>query len=135
MEDLSKLYEKYKEELTDDLSIDDFNLHDKQMKLPGIKHKWVARLIQMKSERGRLNELRGEAIRKLVEKIRQESLVTLSDRALLTKANDSEIIIKIDNQVKYCSILIDYLERVEKVCSQTTFDIKNLIEIKKLELT
>lgn len=135
MEDLSNLFEKYKEELKDDLAIDDFTLHDKQMKLPGVKHKWVYRLIQMKQERAKLTELRQTAMEKVVESIREAQIVSLSDRALITKASSHEIIKKIDSQIIYCKNLIDYLERVEKVCSQTTFDIKNLVEIKKLELT
>ena len=135
MEDLSNLYEKYKTELEDDLDIDDFTLHDKQMKLPGIKHKWVARLIQMKQMRHKLDELRDAAIKKVVEQLREEAIVTLTERSLITKAVDNELVRKIETQTRDCKILIDYLERVEKVLSQTTFDIKNLIEIKKLEIT
>ena len=47
-------FEKYSEELKEDTKVDELNLLQKQLMLPGIKHKWVARLINQKRF---LNEL------------------------------------------------------------------------------
>jgi hypothetical protein len=46
---------KFKEEIVNDVKVDELNLLDKQMMLPSLKHKWVARLIDAKRELNALN--------------------------------------------------------------------------------
>jgi hypothetical protein len=128
------LYKKYAEELTEELEIDDFNMYEVQKKMPCIKHKWVARLIDHKIELDKLKKLRNKAIDTLVEKLRKENPVTLSDTTLKQQAQKNEIVEKIDDKISEHEILIDYLTKIEKVCSSTSYDIKNLVDIKKLEL-
>ena len=132
---MDDLFNKYKAEIKEDLDLDEFNLKDTQLRLPSIKHKWVARLIEQKIERAKLKELRVLTIDKAIEVVRASSPVSLSDRSARTEAERSEMIQKIDNQIDMCDIIIEYLEKVEVVCRNTTFDIKNVIEIKKQELT
>ncbi|OQA94335.1 MAG: Recombination, repair and ssDNA binding protein UvsY [Bacteroidetes bacterium ADurb.Bin217] len=131
---MENLFDRYKKELEEDLKLDDFNLKDTQLRLPTLKHKWVARLIDAKIEKNRLIELRKEAIIKVIETIRSEKPITVSDRLLIQHAEQNEIIVKIDKQIKMCDLIIDYLEKVEVICKNTTFDIKNVIEIRKLQL-
>ncbi len=134
MEEVS-LFEKYHAELTEDLELDDFTLKDKQMKLPTIKHKWVGRLIQQRYEKDRLEQARKRAISKLIGKFRSESVVAVSDRTLALQAEEHELVQTIDERIRNCANIILYLEKCEKVLSQTGFDIKNIIDIRKLELT
>ena len=46
--------EKYIEEMSKDVDVDEFNLKDVQMALPALKHKWVGRLMRHKHN---INEL------------------------------------------------------------------------------
>lgn len=128
-------YDKYKTELTEELDLSDFNMKDIQMKLPGIKHKWVARLIDQKIELNKLKKLKAEAIETVSQKLRKENVVILSDAALSKQSEKHELVRKIIEKIEETEILIEYLERVEKVCSSTSYDIKNLIDIKKMELS
>lgn len=128
-------YDKYKTELTEELDLSDFNMKDVQMKLPGIKHKWVARLIDQKIELNKLKKLKAEAIETVSQKLRKENVVILSDAALSKQSEKHELVRKIIEKIEETEILIEYLERVEKVCSSTSYDIKNLIDIKKMELS
>ncbi len=128
-------YDKYKTELTEELDLSDFNMKDVQMKLPGIKHKWVARLIDQKIELNKLKKLKAEAIETVSQKLKKENVVILSDAALSKQAEKHELVRKILDKIDETEILIEYLERVEKVCSSTSYDIKNLIDIKKMELS
>lgn len=128
-------YDKYKTELTEELDLSDFNMKDVQMKLPGIKHKWVARLIDQKIELNKLKKLKAEAIETVSQKLRKENVVILSDAALSKQSEKHELVRKIIDKIEETEILIEYLERVEKVCSSTSYDIKNLIDIKKMELS
>lgn len=127
-------YDKYKTELTEELDLSDFNMKDVQMKLPGIKHKWVARLIDQKIELNKLKKLKAEAIETVSQKLRKENVVILSDAALSKQSEKHELVRKIIDKIEETEILIEYLERVEKVCSSTSYDIKNLIDIKRMEL-
>lgn len=135
MNDEISLFEKYHMEAENDLKLDDFTIKDSQLKLPGVKHKWVGRLIKQKIEKNKLEEVRKEALNKIVEQIRQDSPVLLSDKALYQQACNHELVQKIDAKIEESKVLIDYLERLEKVCSQASFDIKNVIELRKLEIT
>ena len=49
------MFEEFNKELQEDTKIDQINLLDKQMMLPAIRHKWVARLIEYKRKLNSLN--------------------------------------------------------------------------------
>ena len=129
------LFDKYRAELTEELDLSDFNMKDVQMRLPGVKHKWVARLIQQKIEMNKYKKLKHEAVEAVMQNLRKENPVLLSDSTLAKQAEKNETIQKINLKMEECEILIEYLEKVEAVCRGTSFDIKNLVEIKKLEMT
>ena len=130
-----KIFDKYRAELEQDLAIDEFRVKETQLKLPSVKHKWVARLIQHKQEKGKLASIRQETIDSVVAEIRNTSPIAISDRTVITKAENTDSIRRIDSKIQECGLMIDYLERVEKICSSVTYDIRNLIELHKLETT
>jgi hypothetical protein len=128
------LFEKYKAEIEEELDLSDFNMKDVQMRLPAVKHKWVARLIQQKIELNKYKKLKLDAIDAIMGNLRKENPVLLSDTALSKQAEKNLTVQKIIIKMEECELLIDYLEKVEKVCNSTSFDIKNLVELKKLEM-
>ncbi len=128
------LFDKYRAELEEELELNDFNMKDVQMRLPAIKHKWVARLIQQRIELYKFKQLKITAIDAVIDRLRKENAVLLSDHALSKQAEKNETVQKIIIKMEECEMLIEYLEKVEKVCSGTTYDIKNLVDIKKMEL-
>lgn len=133
--DLS-LFEKYKEEINLDVNLDELSLKQTQTKLPSIRHKWVARLMQQKFEMTKLNSLKKEALGRLVEKIKEEEPVVLSDMALKRKAEQHEIILKINDEIEVCKLIIEFLDKeIDITLKPVSFDIKNLIEVIKLETT
>lgn len=127
------LLNKYHAELENDLDLSDFNIKDVQSKLPANKHKWVSRLIDHKIELSKIKKLRGEAVEKISEKIKNESIVILSDVILKKRAENADIIKKIDQKMEDVELIIEYLEKIEKICNSATYDVKNLIELKKME--
>jgi predicted transcriptional regulator len=129
------LLNKYRSELEEELDLSDFNLKDVQMRMPGIKHKWVARLIDQKIELNKLKKLKAEAVETVSDKLRKDNPVILSDAALAKQAEKHELVQKINDKIEETEVLIEYLEKVEKVCTSTSYDIKNLVDIKKLELS
>lgn len=129
-----ELFEKYRAELESELDLSDFNMKDVQMRMPAIKHKWVARLIQQKIELNKYKNLKKVATDTVVENVRSRNPVLLSDAALMKQAEKHETVQKIISKIEECEILIEYLEKVERVCNGTSYDIKNLVDIKKLEM-
>ena len=127
--------DKYMEEMVQDTSVDNFNLLDIQMKLPAIKHKWVGRLMRHKYEVKELRRQKELLIRDLTVKLINESPVKLAQPIAEKKVSKVDSVLKIDSKIKEIYLVIEYLEKVEKIFSSMTFDIKNVTEIMKLETT
>ena len=127
--------DKYMEEMVQDTSVDNFNLLDIQMKLPAIKHKWVGRLMRHKYEVKELRKEKELLIRELTAKLISESPVKIAEPIAEKKVTKVDSVLKIDAKIKETYLVIEYLEKVEKIFSSMTFDIKNVTEIMKLETT
>jgi len=130
---LFDLMTKYKTEFEEDAVINEFNLKDKQLMLPGIKHKYVAYLIQHKVRKHELENIKKEAIEELFKK---ENLdIGLSKQSMEKKYENSAPIQKINSLIKEQDIIIDYLEKIEIISKSMTYDISNIIKIMELETT
>ena len=127
--------DKYMEEMVQDTDVDNFNILDIQMKLPAIKHKWVGRLMRHKVEAKDLRRTKEDLIITLASKLMSESPVKVAANLAEKKVSKVDSVLQIDQKIKDIYILIEYLEKVEKIFSSMTFDIKNVTEIMKLETT
>jgi hypothetical protein len=130
---MSDVLETYSKELADHLSIDEFNLKDVQLQLPGRKHIWVGRLMRHKLELNRLRNKKKDKLVEVTKKIQEQSNIRLSLPAAVKVAENSDFIKNINSEIEENILLIDYLEKVEKIMSSIGFDIRNIIEIQKLE--
>jgi hypothetical protein len=131
-----QILEIFEKELKEDTKIDELNLLEKQMMLPSLKHKWVARLIDQKRK---LNSL--ERKKKV---LREDVLKTLNEKgippgipkaSLDKKIESSDVILKIQEEIEDVEIVIQYLEKVEQIFRSMTYDLKNIVELTKLETT
>jgi hypothetical protein len=129
-------FEKIKQEINTDLVLDRINLLEKQLMLPAIKHKWVSRLIDQKRLKNSL-EAKKKHLKADVLKTLQDNGIpaNLPKAALDRKIEGSDSLLKIDEQIKETEIIIEYLEKVENICRSLTYDIKNAVELEKLETT
>ena len=128
---LDTLFETYQKEIVEDIKVDELSLKDKAMLVPTIKHKWVGRLMTHKAQLRKLNDLK----KKTLKKISSESPIPLSKTTLEQAAENNENIIKIQESIDRIEVIIEYLEKVEKLTSSLTWDCKNLIDLQKLETT
>tara|TARA_R110002051_G_scaffold324325_2_gene421100 strand:+ start:898 stop:1293 length:396 start_codon:yes stop_codon:yes gene_type:complete len=128
-----RLLDEYIKELGEDTHLDEFTVRDAQLKLPGIKHKWVGRLMRTKAANGKLSKERAIQLSKIIDILMKESLVKPSLPMARSRAEGHETIREIDSQISDNKIIIEFLERVEKIFNSMTFDIRNLTEIMKLE--
>jgi hypothetical protein len=127
------LFEDYRKELEEDTVINNMNVTDMQMKLPAIKHKWTARLINHKINLNKKDHLLKTARKTLMEKSMADAAIKLSKIAIGNNIEEHDTIIKIREQIREEELLIEYLEKAEKILGNMSFDIKNLIELMKLE--
>lgn len=129
------ILEKYSKEIEEDAKIDRFGLTDKQMLLPGIKHKWVARLIQHKEKVQKLKKLKKLTKIKLINQLESESNVSLSKVALDNKAENDQSLKDIQEKIEQEELIILYLEKVETILRAMSYDIKNIVDLIKIEET
>ena len=130
---MNDILTSYQKELNEQLVIDEFTLKDVQLQLPGRRHLWVGRLMRHKHE---LNQLKKEKTEKLIEltkAIQEQSNVRLSTPAAEKVATNTSNIKELNNKIQEQYVLIEYLEKVEKIMSSIGFDVRNIIEIQKLE--
>jgi len=128
-----EIIDKYTKELNEDCQINMLNLRDAQMRLPGVKHKWTARLINHKIEKDKVKRLIAEAKTTIIEHQMKDAKVMLSRPTLEKMAEDNATVIKFKEKMDEHEYAIMYLEKVEQILRNVTFDIKNLTEILKLE--
>lgn len=128
---LDSLFETYQKEIAEDIKVDELSLKDKTMLVPTIKHKWVGRLMMHKVQLKKLNDIKKKEIKRLTN----NSPIPLSKSTLDQAINGDESIVKIQNSIERLEVIIEYLEKVEKLTSSLTWDCKNLIDLQKLETT
>lgn len=128
-----EILEKYIKDIEEDLKIDEFNVKDASMRSPGRKHFWVSRLIHHKRNLLKLEREKQQLKKKIMQEVQYQSPVKLSTVTVDKSADDSEIIRNISSQIEEEKLIIEFLEKTEKTFSSLTYDIKNIVEIMKME--
>lgn len=135
MSSAKELLNKYIEELDKDVKLDQFNLKEAQLALPGIKHKWAGRLIRHKIELNELTVKRSLKLKEICNIVQMQSPTTLPNTVVERNAVKHSDIIYIDSEINYTKLIIEFLEKTEKTLSSMTFDISNIVKIITIETT
>jgi len=125
--------EKYIKEMSEDVKVDEFNLKDVQMSLPALKHKWVGRLMRHKNTINDLLSAKTSAKNTVVKQLQDNSNYKVAQAVAERQAEFHDTIVRINKKVKEEKLVVELLEKAEKIFSSMTFDIKNITEIVKLE--
>jgi len=124
-------FKKIVKEITEDLKIDRMNLDEKTLRIPSIKHFWVAKLYTTKiriltlekKKKARIDELKNGYV----------SEIGLSKTSMMQNLNSDEQIMKINEEMEELKLIVDYLEDAKFVLGRVTDDLKNRIELEKVE--
>ncbi len=130
-----ELFDRYHEEITKLTTIDEFNMKQVQLELPAHRHYWVGRLMFHKLEVSKLQKAKKKAISQIIENLQNENPVTVTYKTLLASAENHPVVHKIEEQIAENEVLIEYLSKIESNFRSMSYDIKNLIEIIRLETT
>lgn len=125
--------EQYIKEMDVDVDIDEFNIKETQMKLPALKHKWVGRLIRHKGALGELNSRRDNTIKQIAKELIDTATYQVTLPTAQKAAEKHEKVKRIDEEIRENKLIVEFLEKSERIFNSMTFDIKNITEIMKLE--
>jgi len=128
-----ELLKRYIDEIGKDLVLDAFNLKEAQLRLPARKHYWVARLIEAKIERNRLISKKKTLKKDVVKQVIQESPIKINVAAAVVAAENHESLKGLNKHIEEQDIIIEYLEKVEKIMNSMGYEIKNIVDIQKME--
>jgi len=129
------LLQQYINELEEDVRLDELNLKDAALTLPGKKAKWVSRLMIEKNSLLELSKKKDKTVATVIEEIKKESPIKLTYPSLKDAAERHSKIIELSQEIKEKEGVVEFLERVDKTIHSIGFDIKNLIELIKMETT
>lgn len=125
--------DQYIDEIEKDLQINEFNLKDSSMKTPARKHYWVSKLIRHKRNLLNLRQQRDIVKKDVVKKIIEESPVKVTVPVAEKASYRHDKMVEISQKINEEELIIEFLEKTEKTFSAVGFDIKNIIEIMKME--
>lgn len=121
------------DEIGEDLVVDDFNIKEVQMRLPARKHFWVARLMDAKVEKNKLLAEKKRLKKELTKRVIADSPVKVTQSVAEQHAERHDTISSVNTKIYECDTIIEYLEKVEKVLSQMSYDISNIVKIQQME--
>lgn len=127
------ILDDYISEIKEDTKVNEINLKEKSLSLPGLKAKWVSRLINHKNTLASLERVKKQKLKSLVPKVKETLPVKLSDSVIRETAEGTEEISLINSKIESERSIVDFLERTEKIMSSFTFDIGNIAKIIQLE--
>ena len=131
---IDEIIEQYTIESSIDTNIDRLNVTDVQEKLVNNKHKWSARLINHKIKLNKYRNLRTGLLEEKIDEFQNTQPVmvnrSIAEKAVLKKKDIRAIDDKINNEL----LIIQHVENIYKNISFATNDIKNLVELMKLEM-
>lgn len=128
-----EILDQYIDEIEKDLQINEFNLKDSSMKTPARKHYWVSKLIRHKKNLLSLRQQRDSIKRDIVQKIIEESPVKVTAPVAEKASYQHEKMKEISNKISNEELIVEFLEKTEKVFSSMTYDVSNIIKVIQLE--
>lgn len=127
------LVSEYITELKEDTKVNELSLKEKALMLPGLKAKWVARLINHKNKLAELDREKKKTIKNILPKVKENLPVKLNDSVIISKAENIKEVAEINERIEEQKNIIDFLERTEKIMSSFSFDISNIVKVVQLE--
>jgi hypothetical protein len=131
---MNQLIQKYSEMIKNDLDINDINIGSVAKALPTKRHFWTARLIDHKITSQNLKRKKDSIVKAVAEQLGRDSPIALRGPSTIKAATENNDTIKdINYQITDNDIVIEFLEAVQKNFFAASYDIKNVIELLKLE--
>lgn len=132
MKDYEKEYERLKQDTAEWCSINLMNIGDKTKQAIGRKQWIVARLFDTKRDLFKLQKEKDLLKKSVLERLIESGPVNI-DKSTLKSIDDSPEFSAINEQIRDCQFLVDYLEYSVKQYTYIAQDIKNIISAHQLQ--
>jgi beta-glucosidase/6-phospho-beta-glucosidase/beta-galactosidase len=129
------IFQQYHDDIKEQITVNEFNMKEVQLGLPGARHFWVSRLMHHKQEIFKLKKLKKQAKQKIVERMIAEAPVGLTSKSTDVASDEHPVVQKIDDQIIENELLVEYLSKIESNFRSVSYDIGNIIKIIQLETT
>ena len=131
--EIGDIINQYLEEASIDTNLDRLDVTTTQEQLVTNKHKWSARLINHKISLNKFKQQREALLEKFVTEYQDNEPVRVN-KSIAEKAVEKRKEVKLlDTKIQNEILVISFLENIYKNISFATNDIKNLVELMKLE--
>jgi hypothetical protein len=131
---MSDTLQKYIQEISEELKVDAFNIKSVQMRMASRKHFWVARLVNTKIELNRLKAKRKATKHTMVQQIIDNAPIKMSITGAQIAADNTPVMLKLTEDMEEKEIIVEYLEKVEKIMSSMHWEIKNIVDLQQMEM-
>lgn len=119
-------------EFNEDVELNIHNLRDKSFMVSTIRSKWLSRYFKEKENLERIKKAKAKILQqKMGDSQTKESILRLKNETAISK-ND-ETIQKLNNMSKITQDNIEFIERAFSILDNFGFQIKNCLEILKLQ--
>ena len=125
-------FERLVQDIDKDLKIDRMNMDEKTLQIPSIKHYWIAELYRSKIQIQTLEKKKKDLFKSFAESDRIME-IGLSKDAIQRQFNATKKVQEINEKLEELKIIVEYLEDAKYVLGRATDDIKNRIELEKVE--
>ena len=125
-------FERIVKDIEKDIKIDRMNMDEKSLQSPSIKHYWIAELYRSKIQIQNLEKRKRDLFKAFAEsdKIME---IGLSKDAIQRQFNATAKVQEINEAIEELKIIVEYLEDAKYVLGRVTDDLKNRIELEKVE--
>tara|TARA_Y100001963_G_C6425529_1_gene284621 strand:+ start:63 stop:467 length:405 start_codon:yes stop_codon:yes gene_type:complete len=131
--EVDDIINQYLDEANLDTNLDRLDVSITQEQLVNNKHKWAARLTNHKIKLSNYKHERINLIEQNIQNYQQQQPVLVNKSIAEKAVSKNSDILKIDKKIKNEQLIIEFLENIYKNITFATNDIKNLVELMKLE--
>jgi len=132
MKDYEAEYERLKKDTAEWCSINLMNIGDKTKQAIGRKQWIVARLFDTKRELYKLQKQKKSLKQSIIDKLVEDSPVNI-DKSTMSAIDNSPQLESINEQIKNCEFLVEYLDASVKMYTYIAQDIKNILTAHALQ--
>lgn len=118
--------QQYIDSVNKDIDFNEVNIKDQSIKVVAKKHYWATHIVKQKIELQNLKNSMNELKVNLMKEYNNAANLNL-------KLNMHPDVIKLNKEIIEKENIIEYLEKVEKIFQNIHWDIKNMIDLIKLE--
>ena len=127
--ELAERLEKYIQEFDDDVKLTMTNVKDKSLLVTSYQSKWIRYYFLEKTIYQKLKDAKVEYSKQFVNKIEfKQTTLPLTTQSAIDKK-----LVKLNNEIRNSEACLDFIEKSMAVLDKMNFQIKNVIDLVKLE--